>query len=107
MNLPVPHWLKAQTRLDTGDWNSSTKVYQFNPERLVLSIDQHNVVGFNISVHDTETLQGVQGRQQLQAQNKTGSIHLLHVQLCVVNVRVSLTDQKQACRTADVCFILQ
>ncbi len=70
MNPPVSSWLKLHPGLDFGGWDSFTEVYQFYPEGLVPLIGKHNVIRFDISMQDTETLQGVQGHQQLQGQKK-------------------------------------
>ena len=69
MNSPVPMRLDVHPQLDLGRHHGAAKINQLHPEWLILQVDKHNVVWFDVRMQDTHSLQGVQGHQDLQGQN--------------------------------------
>ena len=77
MNSLVPTWLDVHPQLDLGHHHGAAKVNQLNPERLILHVHVHNVVGFYVRVQDPKTLQGIQGLKELQGHKEYTTFRII------------------------------
>lgn len=68
VKIPVSDWLRQHARLCFWNQNRKAEIDQLYSQWLLLTVDKHHIVWFNVSVQDSDIPQGFQSHQKLQWQ---------------------------------------
>lgn len=62
---PVSDWLRQHARLCFRNQNCKAEINQLDSQGLLLTVDKHHIVWFDVSVQNSDVPQGFQSHQKL------------------------------------------